>query len=49
MGSMASNPFTQQAQNDLVENLENVQVGNDIFIFWHIRKSLFEKCFDMYF
>lgn len=45
---MASNAFTQQAQNDVVQNLENVQVENDNFISWHIRKSLFEKCFDMY-
>lgn len=33
MGSMATNAFTQQAQNDLVQNLENVQVENDIFVF----------------
>lgn len=47
MGSMASNAFTQQSQNDLVQTLENVQI--DIFIFWHIGKSLFEKCFDICF
>lgn len=33
MGSMATNAFTQRAQNDLVQNLENVQVENDIFGF----------------
>lgn len=46
---MANNAFTQQAQNDLVQNLENVQVETDIFIFWCIKESLFEKCFDMCF
>lgn len=40
---MASNAFTQQAQNDLVQNLENLQVENDILFFCDTLGSLYLK------